>query len=128
MGLIEPGKYCRDIILFPEAIGGELAFAFAAGREVKGADIIGEGFEVFENGEYFEFIGAESMGVEDTGFGGELVDVFFGDEGFEELMSVVGEFSEAEVELGVIGKEVFKDFFAVIIFAGTDEFGGKALS
>ena len=68
------------------------------------------------------------MGVEDTGFGGELVDIFFGDESFEEFMSVVGEFSEAEVELGVIGKEVFEDLFAVIIFAGTDEFGGKALS
>jgi hypothetical protein len=43
-------------------------------------------------------------------------------------MSVIGEFSEAEVELGVIGKEVLKDLFAVIIFAGTDEFSGKALS
>ncbi len=57
-----------------------------------------------------------------------MVDVFFGDECFEELMSVIGEFSETELELGVISKEVLKDLFAVIIFAGTDEFSGKALS
>jgi hypothetical protein len=126
--LVKPGKYCRDIILFPESIGSELAFAFATGREVKGADIIREGLEMFENGEYLKFIRAKPMSIEDTCFGWELVDTFFGDECFEELMSVVGDFSEAEVELGVIGKEVFKDLFTVIIFAGTDEFSGKALS
>jgi hypothetical protein len=67
--LIKPCKYCRDIILFPESIGSELAFAFATGREVKGAYIIRKGLEVFENGEYLKFIRAKPMSIEYTCLG-----------------------------------------------------------
>ena len=68
------------------------------------------------------------MSVEDTCFGRQVVDMFFDDEGLEELMTFVSDFGEAAGEMGVIGEEVLEDLFAVIIFAGSDEFGGKALS
>ena len=54
--------------------------------------------------------------------------MFFDDEGLEELMAFVSDFGKAAGEMRVVGKEVLKDLFAVIIFAGSDELGGKALS
>ena len=67
------------------------------------------------------------MRIHDTCFGRQIVEMFFDDEGFQEFMALVWEFSEAELEMGVISEEVLQDLFAVIIFAGTDEFRGKAL-
>ena len=83
---------------------------------------------MFQNGKYLKFVRAEPMRVEDTCFGRQVVDMFFDDEGLEELMAFVGDFGETAGEMGMVSKEVLEDLFAVIIFAGSDEFSGKALS
>ncbi len=83
---------------------------------------------MFQNRKYLKFVGAEPMCVEDTCFGRQVVDIFFDDEGLEKLMAFVGDFGEAAGEMGMVGEEVLEDLFAVIIFAGPDEFSGKALS